>query len=85
MRGRVIVVPGPAVRRYAEEPVERLRQAGYDADLRPGLSWRGLPVDIADYGRAPGAEISAAGEPVDVGGRTPNKLDRALEPADQRR
>ena len=46
MRGRVIVVPGLAVRTYAEEPVERL--------------------DIADYGRALGAEIREAGEPVDV-------------------
>ena len=66
MRGRVIVVPGLSVRRYAVEPVERLRQAGYDADLRPGLSWHGVPVDLADYGRALGAEIEAAGEPVDL-------------------
>jgi hypothetical protein len=61
---KVIVVPGLAVRRYAEKPVERLRQAGYDTDLRPGLSWHGVPVDIADYRRELGAEISAAGEPV---------------------
>ena len=28
-----MVVPGLAVRRYAEEPCERLRQAGYDVDF----------------------------------------------------
>ena len=66
MPGRVIVVPGLAVRTYAVEPVERLGQAGYDAELRPGLAWRGVPVDLADYGRALAADIDAAGEPVDV-------------------
>ena len=66
MPGKVIVVPGLAVRTYAETPVERLRQSGYDVDLRPGLSWRGVPVDIADYGRALGQEIATTGEPVDV-------------------
>jgi pimeloyl-ACP methyl ester carboxylesterase len=65
-RAKIIVVPGLAVRTYAEDPVERVRQAGYDIDLRPGLSWHGVPVDIADYGRALGQEIAAAGEPVDV-------------------
>ena len=66
MAGRVIVVPGLAVRTYAVQPVERLRQAGYDVDLRPGLAWRGGPVDLADYGRTLAADIEAAGEPVDV-------------------
>ena len=66
MGGKIIVVPGLAVRRYAEEPVDRLRQAGYAVDLRPGLSWRGVPVDIAAYGRQLGSEIDAAGEPIDV-------------------
>ena len=66
MGGKIIVVPGLAVRRYAEEPCERLQQAGYDVDLRPGLAWRGVPVDIAAYGEQLGAEIIAAGEPVDV-------------------
>jgi predicted alpha/beta hydrolase family esterase len=64
--GRVIVVPGLAVRTYAVEPVERLHQAGYDADLLPALAWRGVPVDLADYGRALAADIEAAGQPVDV-------------------
>jgi pimeloyl-ACP methyl ester carboxylesterase len=64
--GRVIVVPGLAVRAYAVEPVERLCRAGYDAELRPGLAWRGVPVDLADYGRALATGIEAAGEPVDV-------------------
>jgi pimeloyl-ACP methyl ester carboxylesterase len=64
--GKIIVVPGLAVRRYAEEPCERLRQAGYDVDLRPALAWRGVPVDIAAYGEQLGAEIIAAGEIVDV-------------------
>jgi pimeloyl-ACP methyl ester carboxylesterase len=64
--GKIIVVPGLAVRRYAEPPVERLRQAGYTVDLRPGLAWRGVPVDLAAYGQQLGAEIAAAGAPVDV-------------------
>ena len=66
MGGKVVVVPGLAVRRYAEEPSERLRQAGYEVDLRPALAWRGVPVDLAAYGRELGADISAAGAPVDV-------------------
>jgi pimeloyl-ACP methyl ester carboxylesterase len=64
--GKIVVVPGLAVRRYAEAPVERLRQAGYDVDLRPGLSWRGVPVEVAAYGRQLGADIDAAGQPVEV-------------------
>jgi pimeloyl-ACP methyl ester carboxylesterase len=64
--GKIIVVPGLAVRRYVEAPIERLRQAGYTVDLRPGLAWRGVPVDLAAYGRQLRAEIAAAGEPVDV-------------------
>jgi pimeloyl-ACP methyl ester carboxylesterase len=64
--GKVIVVPGLAVRSYAIEPVERLGQAGYDAELRPGLAWRGVPVDLGDYGRQLADEIEAAGQPVDV-------------------
>jgi pimeloyl-ACP methyl ester carboxylesterase len=63
---KIIVVPGLAVRRYVAAPVDRLRDAGYDVDLRPGLSWRGVPVEIAAYGRQLGSEIQAAGEPVDV-------------------
>ena len=66
MGGKIIVVPGLAVRRYAEAPVERLRRAGYAVDLRPGLSWRGVPVEVAAYGRQLGSQIEAAGEPVDV-------------------
>jgi pimeloyl-ACP methyl ester carboxylesterase len=64
--GKIIVVPGLAVRRYAEAPAERLRQAGYEVDLRPALAWRGVPVDLAAYGGELGAEISAAGKSVDV-------------------
>lgn len=66
MRDRVIVVPGLAVRTYAVEPVQRLCQAGYHVDLRPGLAWRGGPVDIADYGRQLGHDIASTGKPVDV-------------------
>ena len=66
MGGKVVVVPGLAVRRYAEEPCERLRQAGHEVDLRPALAWRGVPLDLAAYGRKLGAEIIAAGKPVDV-------------------
>jgi pimeloyl-ACP methyl ester carboxylesterase len=64
--GKIVVVPGLAVRRYAAAPVERLRRAGYEVDLRPGLAWRGVPVDVAAYGRQLGADIVAANEPVDV-------------------
>ena len=66
MGGKVIVVPGLAVRRYAQGPAQRLRQAGYEVDLRPALAWRGVPVDLAAYGRQLGADILAAGRPVDV-------------------
>lgn len=66
MAGKVVIVPGLAVRTYAEEPVERLRQAGYDVDLRPGLAWRGVPVDLTEYGRELAAKIEATGDPVDL-------------------
>ena len=38
---RVIVVPGLAVHAYAELPVQRLRDNGYDARLLQPLAWRG--------------------------------------------
>jgi pimeloyl-ACP methyl ester carboxylesterase len=62
----VIVVPGLAVHAYAELPVRHLRDNGYDARLLQPPAWRGVEVDLEDYGRNLAADIDRDGAPVDV-------------------
>ena len=60
-RARVIVVPGLAVREYAELPVQHLRDNGYDATLLQPPAWRGAEHDLERYGRNLAAEIDRDG------------------------
>jgi pimeloyl-ACP methyl ester carboxylesterase len=61
---RVLVVPGLAVRRYAERSVAHLRQGGYDARLLPAPAWRGVEDHLERYGQALAADIDRASVPV---------------------
>lgn len=63
---KIVVVPGLAVRRYAEPPVARVREAGYDVELRPAPGWHGVPDDIGRYGLDLAEELERRGEPVAV-------------------
>ena len=65
-RTRVIVVPGLAVHAYAEQPVQHLRDNGYDAKLLQPPAWRGVEVDLERYGRNMAADIDRDGAVVDV-------------------
>lgn len=63
---RVLVVPGLAVRGYAENAVDALREAGYDAVLLTPPSWRGTDVDLSSYGQHLAREIDDDGRSVSV-------------------
>jgi hypothetical protein len=63
---RVIVVPGLAVRAYAELPVRHLRDNGHDAKLLEPPAWRGVHHDLERYGRKLAADIDHHGALVDV-------------------
>ena len=65
-RTRVIVVPGLAVHAYAEQPVQHLRDNGYDARLLQPPAWHGVEVDLERYGRNLAADIDRDGALVDV-------------------
>ena len=65
-RARVIVVPGLAVRGYADLPVRHLRDNGYDATLLQPPAWRGVEHDLERYGRNLAAEIDRDAAPIDV-------------------
>jgi pimeloyl-ACP methyl ester carboxylesterase len=63
---RVVVVPGLAVHRYVELPVQHLRDNGHDAKLLWPPTWRGVEQDLERYGRKLAADIDRDGAPVDV-------------------
>jgi pimeloyl-ACP methyl ester carboxylesterase len=63
---KVVVVPGLAVRAYAEPPVRHLRDNGYDARLLSPPAWRGVDHDLQRYGGNLAADIDREGAPVDV-------------------
>ena len=65
-RARVIVVPGLAVRGYADLSVRHLRDNGYDATLLQPPAWRGVEHDLERYGRNLAAEIDRDAAPIDV-------------------
>jgi pimeloyl-ACP methyl ester carboxylesterase len=63
---RVVVVPGLAVHRYVELPVQHLRDNGHDAKLLWPPTWRGVEQDLERYGRKLAADIDRDGAAVDV-------------------
>ena len=64
--GRVVIVPGLAVRSYAEPAAQALRDLGHDVALPPAPAWRGTPADLGAYGRELGAQLDERGEGVDL-------------------
>lgn len=63
---RVIIVPGLAVRRYADAAVAELRGRGHQVDLLKAPSWRGTPVDVRSYGHLLAHELRVRNEQVDA-------------------
>lgn len=61
---RVLIVPGLAVRGYAESAVGALGVAGYDASLLTPPSWRGADCDLDAYGRRLGREIDGGDQSI---------------------
>jgi pimeloyl-ACP methyl ester carboxylesterase len=62
--GRVIIVPGLAVRRYAVPAAGALRAEGYNVSLQKPPAWRGVPVELDAYGEQLARTISGAGQRV---------------------
>jgi len=56
------MVPGLAVRSYAEPAAAALRSAGIDADLLPAPTWHGVPADVNAYGRWAAGKIEDIGD-----------------------
>ncbi|GAA3717411.1 hypothetical protein GCM10022204_41720 [Microlunatus aurantiacus] len=63
---RVLVVPGLAVRGYADLAVGALRAAGLDAELLDPPAWRTVPADLELYGRQLGRRLREDDRPVAV-------------------
>ena len=62
---RVLVVPGAALRSYAQPAVDELRRRDIDAVLLAAPGEPGQPAHLDEYGRALADRISAE-EPVDL-------------------
>jgi hypothetical protein len=63
---RVVVVPGLAVRAYAELPVRHLRDNGHNATLLDPPAWPGVDHDLERYGQQLATDIDQNGDPIDV-------------------
>lgn len=63
---RVVVVPGLAVRAYAELPVRHLCENGHDATLLDPPAWPGVDHDLEHYGQRLAADIDRKGDLIDV-------------------
>jgi pimeloyl-ACP methyl ester carboxylesterase len=63
---RVLIVPGLAVRGYANAAQNALVQGGLDAELLDPPAWRTVSADLEVYGRRLGQRICAEGAAVDV-------------------
>ncbi len=61
-----MVVPGLAVRSYAEPATEALARAGFEVRLLEPPGWHGQPTDLEDYGLHLRAELEREARPVDV-------------------
>ena len=62
----VVIVPGLAVRSYAEPAAEALRASGYRVSLLRAPSWRRTPVTMRRYGEALAAQLDERGAPIDL-------------------
>lgn len=63
---KVMIVPGLAVRDYADPAVRVLQHRGHDAELLDPPGWRGSDCDLGLYGRHLADRIDADGLTVDV-------------------
>lgn len=62
---RVVIVPGLAVRTYAEPAVAAVAARGHRVDLAPAPAWRGSPADLERYGTRLARRLEQVG-PVDL-------------------
>lgn len=63
---RVLIVPGLAVRSYAEMAARQLRTTGHDVELLPAPAWRGTSDELDEYGRQLADRIDSENTPVTV-------------------
>ena len=62
----IIIVPGLAVRSFVVPAARRLARSGHRVELLPAPAWRGVPDDLAEYGRWLADEVLASADPVDL-------------------
>ena len=62
---RVVIVPGLAVRSYAEPAASALARI-HEVELAPAPTWRGVPDDIRTYGQWLAGTVRTSGRPVDL-------------------
>ena len=62
---RVVIVPGLAIRTYAEPAVAAVAARGHRIDLAPAPAWRGSPADLEHYGTRLARRLEQVG-PVDL-------------------
>jgi len=63
---RIVIVPGLAVRSYAEEAAEALVARGYAVTLLPAPTWRGVPKLLKSYGSQLAGRLDRKGETVEL-------------------
>lgn len=63
---RIVIVPGLAVRGYAESAARAVRLRGHRVRLLRAPTWRGTPTDLERYGARLGASFERGGDPVDL-------------------
>jgi len=63
---RIVILPGLAVRSYAEDAVRELEARGYAVTLLPAPTWRGVPKLLKSYGSQLAGRLDRAGESVDL-------------------
>jgi hypothetical protein len=66
MKTRVVIVPGLAVRTYAEDAAHELESRGHTVTLLPAPTWRGVPKLLKSYGMQLAGRLDRAAEPVDL-------------------
>ena len=63
---RIVIIPGLAVRSYAEDAADDLRSRGYDVSLPPAPAWRGVPKLLKSYGSQLAGRLDRAGNDIDL-------------------